>query len=112
MSTKIGVLASESLKVRLSHNNDNVTSRNEVNNDNDIGKITQKSVGSSAKSRAVENIAQRLVDAFNNPGAREYYCKVAWSLSEATIWNNVELAKSKGRSPAKYFTWLCGRAMQ
>lgn len=105
-------VASVLLKARGRSTNDNVTSKIEVNNDNDIGKIPQKSEKSSAKStELVDGIADKLVIAFNNPGARAYYCLVAIKLSEATIWNNVELAKRSNRSPVRYFTWLCQKAM-
>jgi len=41
---------------------------------------------------------------------REFYCKVAWKLPEATINNNLEQALNKGNDPARYFTWLCKKA--
>lgn len=83
------------------HNvNDNVvnilTNNDNVNIDNDSNKV--------------DFIAQKLVTELNNPDARIFYCKVAWKLPEAKIWSNLELAK-KGRSPQKYFSWLCKRDM-
>lgn len=64
-----------------------------------------------AKSKQVDLIADKLVLALNNPDRRAYYCKVAYKLSEAQIWNNLEQS-AKGRSPAKLFTWLCQRDLQ
>jgi hypothetical protein len=56
-------------------------------------------------------IADKLVEALNNPEAREYYCKVAWRLPEATIWNCLETAV-RGNHPAKYFSWLTKQQME
>lgn len=72
-----------------------------MNNNNDID---QK----YARSRKVENIADRLTTIFGNEEYRPYYCKVAWKLSESKIWSNVEQAQ-KGNSPSKLFTYLCKR---
>ncbi|RYF29755.1 MAG: hypothetical protein EOO17_00160 [Chloroflexi bacterium] len=71
-----------------------------MNNDIDSRKYNQ--------SKRVEYIADQLVAEFKNSGFRAFYCKVAYKLSEANIWNNVEQAK-KGNSPAKLFTFLCKR---
>lgn len=60
------------------------------------------------RSRKVENIADALVEKLGNPGGRQFYCKVAWKLSEARIWSNVEQALV-GRQPARLFTYLCKR---
>ena len=56
-------------------------------------------------------IADKLILALNNPAARAYYCKLAYKLSEAQIWNNLEQA-AKGKYPPKYFTWLCQRDLK
>lgn len=94
---------------KLAHalgNIDNVSSI-ELINDIDNEKYTMRKGKSSSE---IDSIADQLVECFANPSARSYYCKVAQRLSEATIWNNVEIAK-RGRSPVRYFTWLCQKAM-
>ena len=89
----------------VGNNNDNVGSVvtkslfiNNIDNDN-VGKDYKK-------AKQVDYIADELVKRFNSPQSRAFYCKAAWKLSEATIWNNVEQA-SKGRSPASLFNYLC-----
>lgn len=42
--------------------------------------------------------------------SRPFYCKVAYELTEGSIFSNLELAL-KGRSPQRYFTWLCKKSM-
>lgn len=89
----------------------------ELNNDNDSYihnynvndnvKIQQKFKKSTAE---IDRVADQLVEAFNNPKFRPYYCKVAMRLSEGTINSNLELAL-KGNSPGRYFTWLCNQDM-
>lgn len=71
---------------------------------------TNNVIDNVTKSKEVDLIADKLVLAFNNPGGREFYCKVGYKLSEYQIWNNLEQS-SKGREPAKLFTWLCKRSM-
>ena len=82
--------------------NDNVVKYNLTNNDN---------VRASNKtSEEVDAIANKLVEALNNPISREFYCMVGWKLSEAEIYGNLEKAK-RGRSPQRYFTWLCQQSL-
>lgn len=59
----------------------------------------------------VEGIAYKLVDKFHAPNNFNYYCKVAYKLSEAAIWLNYERAL-KGNSPVKLFTYLCNKDMR
>lgn len=61
-----------------------------------------------ARARKVETIADQLVARYGSEQSRPFYCKVAWKLSEAKIWTNVEQAQ-KGNSPAKLFNYLCRR---
>ncbi len=87
-------------------NNDNVISRNEINNVND-------NVKSKKTANQVDAIADRIMmklgaEAINRP----FYCKVAWSLSESIINDSLETALRSNRSPQKYFTWLCKRHMR
>lgn len=80
----------------------NVSLKNNVN-DNDRGKYQ--------RSRRVDLIADEIL---NRLGAdyksRPFYCKVAWKLSEARIYSNLESAL-KGRSPQRLFTYLCKKDM-
>ena len=76
-----------------------------MNNDNDNDNVFDRRVN---QSRKVEMIADRLVEIYGNPRYRAFYCKVAWKLPEATIWNHVEQA-AKGNHPAKLFSHLCKR---
>ena len=63
-----------------------------------------------ARAKKVEEIADQLVAKYRNPDSRDFYCKVAWRLSEARIWQHYESTmKVKKGSPAKLFTWLCKR---
>jgi hypothetical protein len=62
------------------------------------------------KKTKVDVIATSLVDKLNNPDSRKYYCKVAYKLPENIIWLHLETAL-KGRSPQKYFSWLCNKSM-
>lgn len=73
-----------------------------TNNDNVIDNV---------REAKVNRIALRLVEKLSNPEGRLFYCKVGWKLSEAVINDNLEQAL-KGKSPQKYFTWLCKRSMQ
>lgn len=58
----------------------------------------------------VDRIANRIISKLGNSEYRAYYCKVAMSLPENVIENNLEQAL-RGRSPARYFSWLCKKAM-
>lgn len=59
----------------------------------------------------VNLIAEKLIRELGNPSGRLFYCKVGWKLPEASIWNNLELAQTRGRDPKVYFSWLCKREM-
>lgn len=54
------------------------------------------------KVQNVRNTANRLVEVFKSPQSRRYFLKVAWHLSEAQIWDVVEIALRK-RVPVSYF---------
>lgn len=94
--------------MRRSHN-DNEATTQETRNDNDNNIDNDR----YARARMVDRIADQLVIRFNNPDFREFYCKVAWKLSEARIWANVETAMEaatkKGTQPGRLFTYLCKR---
>lgn len=59
------------------------------------------------KSKQVDMIADRLVEKLNAQStSRPFMCKVAWKLSEARIWDNLEQAL-KGKNPTGLFIYLC-----
>lgn len=65
------------------------------------------------KTKQVESTAQKLVEKLKAPDNYKYYCKVAYSLPEAVIWNNLESATRQGvKMPARYFTTLCNKAIK
>lgn len=97
-------IATERVKQLHNVNDNEVNTIN--NNDNDI--VVKPSVKTEVQVNA---IAEKLVNELNNPEAWEFYCKVAWRLSEATIYQNLEIAKG-GRNPQRYFSWLCNRGLK
>ena len=60
-------------------------------------------------SRKVDVIADQLVEKLGNSKYRAFYCKVAFKLSEARIWQHYEtaVAGAKDGNPGKLFTYLC-----
>ena len=58
----------------------------------------------------VKHIANKLFTKLDDPQSYKFFCKVAWSLPEYMIWNNLEQAKC-GRNPKAYFTFLCNLSM-
>lgn len=61
------------------------------------------------KSKKVEYTADRLIEKLGaKQESRPFMCKVAWKLSDARIWDNVEQAL-KGRNPMGLFIYLCKR---
>ncbi len=63
-----------------------------------------------SKAKRVEMIADRLVEKLGNSEFRPFYCKVAYKLNEARIWELLESATTiKKGNPAKLFSWLCKR---
>ncbi len=60
----------------------------------------------------VDNIADHLVQKFNAPNSRNFFCKCAWKMSEDEIWTIYEKAHGpKIDSPLKYFIFLCNLKM-
>ncbi len=61
------------------------------------------------KARQVDRVADRLMDKLKaNESSRPFLCKVAWKLSENTIYNNLEAATSpKSKNPMGLFIYLC-----
>lgn len=63
-----------------------------------------------SRSRKVEETADRLLEKLKlGQDSRKFMCKVAWKLSEARIWDNLEQAQKSGRNPAGLFIFLCKR---
>lgn len=61
------------------------------------------------RNRLIDEQADAVCRKMGNRGdtiAFKLYCKAFNHLSEATIWDCVELANSKGRTPVKYLSWL------
>lgn len=81
--------------------NNNVNVKPQTNNDNVI------------KSRTEKEVDMIAADVMKKLGAndqyRAFYCRIAWRLSDATIYNLLETAL-KGNNPARYFTYLVKRA--
>jgi len=91
MSTSNNVNVSES-----------VSTANNVN-DNDRGKYQ--------RSRQVDRVADEIIVRLGVAETyRAFYCKIAWKLSEARIYSNLEAAL-KGNQPARLFTYLCKKDM-
>lgn len=89
----------------MSQGNNDIDNVNVVstNNYNDIDNVKYD------RSKKVEMIADRLMDKLHcKSESRPFLCKVAWKLSEARIWDNVESAL-KGDNPMGLFIWLCKR---
>jgi len=88
---------------KLNNVNGNVLVQNHNINANDNDNVFDK-------SKNVERIAHQLVDKLGSEGSFEFYCKVAYKLSEAMIWSNYEKA-AKGKNPGGLFNWLCRKDM-
>lgn len=76
---------------------------NNNNNDNDIkSKLYEQ-------GKRVEILADGMLKALGlDEKSRPFMCKVAWKLSEARIWYNIEQAL-KGKNPVGLFIYLCKR---
>jgi hypothetical protein len=86
---------------------------NRTNNDNGTGNVVlthnynNNTNDKYERARKVERIADQLVEKFGNDKYRDFYCKVAWRLSEARIWQHFEAAKKANpTAPGKLFSYL------
>lgn len=71
--------------------------------DNDVKKKLYE------QGKRVEILADELLRKLSaDTKSRPFLCKVAWKLSEARIWYNVEQAL-KGKNPMGLFIYLCKR---
>lgn len=66
---------------------------------------TRVNVGEEAV-READRIADVLVAAFGSAGSREFYCKVAYSLTWPTIEELIQKAQTKGNNPGALFNFL------
>ena len=78
----------------------NETSLKRNNNDNVGRRKTQ------AEIERADRLADYACEKNGSRGAREFYCKAAYDLSDAIFIDCVETAINKGRNPAKYLSWL------
>ncbi len=76
---------------------------NNVNVINDNGEIKRNRVDSLAT-----HCSEKMFAVFTFDGRRR---KAFYNLSENCVWQCVELAKNKGRSPTKYLSWLLTREL-
>jgi len=90
------------------HSN-NVNVNGYFNNPNNTYNVNDNVNFNSSKN--AERIAHQLVDKFSAPNSFPFYCKVAYKLSEAQIWNNFERSTT-GKNPAGLFNWLCRKDME
>lgn len=90
-------------------NNDNENVSYLKGNYNDIDNDIDMENDKYARGKKVEITADRLISKLHTSmESRPFMCKVAWKLSEARIWDNVEQAL-KGRNPMGLFIYLCKR---
>lgn len=76
--------------------------------------VKPTNTNTSVKSlREVQLIANRLEEALGKqtPSRYPYYCKVARTLPENIIWNNLEAAMA-GQYPPRLFSYLCQQYMK
>ena len=74
-------------------------------NDND-GRFKKPKQWVPPSEVEIDRIADILVDMLGRPESREYYCKVARHLPEATLVRIAVTAREIGREPGKLFTFL------
>ena len=86
--------------------NGNSFLRNNNVNDNVGRKRTRDEI------RRADRIADTVCRKIGSRGAREFYCKAAYELSEDQIYSCVELAQRKGRTPVKYLSWLLSEELR
>lgn len=76
-----------------------------TNNNNNDNVVRDKYTA----GRKAETIADKLLERLNLPvESKGFMCKVAYKLSEARIWDNLEQAQ-RGKNPTGLFIYLCKR---
>lgn len=58
-----------------------------------------------------DRIADKVCEMIGATGARAFYCKAAYKLSENKMYVCTEIAL-KGREPAKYLSWLLSQELR
>lgn len=88
-------------------------------NDIDIGNSLIGNNNDNVKRRRTpaeiaraDQIADYVCRKMNNYGAREFYCKAAYALSEDQIYSCVETALRKGRDPVLLLSWLLSNELR
>lgn len=88
-------------------------------NDIDIGNFLSGNNNDNVRKRKsrediarADRIADYICRKMGNDGAREFYCKAAYSLSEDQIFSCLEIAQRKGRDPIKYLSWLLSNELR
>lgn len=86
-----------------------IQSINDIVNEISFKRNNNDNVGRRKAQAEIER-ADRLADyacvKIGSRGAREFYCKAAYELSDAIFIDCVETAVNKGRNPTKYLSWL------
>ena len=88
-------------------------------NDIDIGNFPLGNNNDNVRKRKsrediarADRIADYICRKMGSDGAREFYCKAAYSLSEDQIFSCLETAQRKGRDPIKYLSWLLSNELR
>lgn len=99
--------------VSRTQNNDIVINlRNKRNNDIVIKGLVNKK-RKFYRTMQVDTIANSLVDKFNAPNSRNFFCKCAWNMDEEDIWSVYKQShKPTVKSPLKYFISVCSIKME
>lgn len=85
--------------------NENFLKRKSNVNDNVDRKRSREEI--QRADRIADNVCRKI----GSSGARAFYCKAAYQLSEDTIYSCVETAL-KGRDPVKYLSWLLSHELR
>ena len=74
--------------------------------------VENSRINRGENGKRVDRIADRLVAEYGAPKSRNFFCKVAWHLSEYDIDNYVYLSHRPDiTSPLKFFVACCHRRM-
>lgn len=101
----------------MTHSNEEVSKRPYQWNGSMSRGTVENSVENSHINRGengkrVDRIADKLVAEYSAPNSRNFFCKVAWHLSEYDIDNYVYLSHRPDiTSPLKFFVACCHRRM-
>lgn len=98
MTSSLGEITKEKLN-HISQDNVNVTG------------VSPEIYSNNVNVTKVRYIARKLSVSLKDSDSYDFFCKVAWTLSEGYIWSNLEVAMKK-RKPAAYFTYMCRLAME